>query len=46
MTDTQTIQPAPLDVHPVKRPIWQRISVVWLMPVLALSVSLGVAYSN
>ncbi|MDE0984380.1 MAG: MlaD family protein [Yoonia sp.] len=46
MTDTQTIQPAPLDVRPVKRPIWQRISVVWLVPVLALSVSLGVAYSN
>ena len=46
MTDTQTIQPAPLDVRPVKRPIWKRISVVWLVPVLALSVSLGVAYSN
>ena len=46
MTDTQTVQPAPLDVRPVKRPIWQRISVVWLVPVLALSVSLGVAYSN
>jgi paraquat-inducible protein B len=46
MTDTPTIQPAPLDVRPVKRPIWQRISVVWLVPVLALAVSLGVAYSS
>ncbi|MCO4849194.1 MAG: MCE family protein [Yoonia sp.] len=46
MTDNQTIQPAPLDVRPVKRPIWQRISVVWLVPVLALVVSLGVAYSS
>ncbi len=46
MTDTQTIQHAPLDVRPVKRPIWQHISVFWLVPVLALSVSLGVAYSN
>ncbi len=46
MTDNQTIQPAPLDVRPVKRPIWQRISVVWLVPVLALSVSLSVAYSS
>ncbi|MFT5630070.1 MAG: paraquat-inducible protein B [Gammaproteobacteria bacterium] len=46
MTDNQTIQPVPLDVRPVKRPIWQRISVVWLVPVLALSVSLSVAYSS
>lgn len=46
MTDNQTIQPAPLDVRPLKRPIWQRISVVWLVPVLALCVSLGVAYAN
>jgi paraquat-inducible protein B len=45
MTDTPR-QPAPLDVRPVKRPLWQRISVVWLVPVLALAVSLGVAYSN
>ena len=38
--------PADMDVRPVKRPLWQRISLVWLVPVLALLISLGVAYNN
>ncbi len=46
MTDTNNPQPAPLDVRPVKRPLWQRVSVVWFVPILALIVSLAVAYSN
>ena len=46
MTQDQSPQPAPLDVRPTRRPLWQRISVVWLVPVLALLVSLGVAYQS
>ena len=37
---------ADFDVRPMKRPIWQRISFVWLVPMMALLVSLGVAYQN
>ncbi len=39
-------QAADFDLHPAKRPFWQRISVVWLVPALALIISLGVAYQN
>ena len=46
MTNNDTPQPAPLNVRAVKRPFWQRISIVWLVPVIALAVSLGVAYQN
>ena len=46
MTDTPPPMPASLDVRPVKRPFWQRVSLVWLVPILALAVSLSVAYSN
>lgn len=46
MTQDQSPQPAPLDVRPTRRPLWQRISVVWLVPFLALLVSLGVAYQS
>ena len=46
MTDAQTIQPASLDVRPIKRPLWQRISIVWLVPLLALCISIGVAFSS
>ncbi|SFR42639.1 paraquat-inducible protein B [Yoonia tamlensis] len=46
MTDTNPPRPARLDVRPVKRPIWQRFSLVWLAPVLALAVSLGAAWKN
>lgn len=46
MTQDQSSQPAPLDVRPTRRPLWQRISVVWLVPFLALLVSLGVAYQS
>ena len=44
MTQDQSPQPAPLDVRPTRRPLWQRISVVWLVPVLGLLVSLRWAY--
>lgn len=46
MTQDQSPQPAPLDVRPTRRPLWQRISIVWLVPFLALLVSLGVAYQS
>ncbi len=46
MTHDPSIQPASLDVRPVRRPIWQRVSLVWLVPVIALAVSLAVAYQN
>jgi len=34
MTNNDTPQPAPLNVRAVKRPFWQRISIVWLVPVI------------
>ncbi|MDO6591536.1 paraquat-inducible protein B [Loktanella sp. D2R18] len=46
MTDTNSPGPARLDVRPVKRPLWQRVSLVWLVPVLALAVSLWAAWKN
>ncbi|MFQ1699706.1 intermembrane transport protein PqiB [Loktanella agnita] len=46
MTDQQSTGPAPLDVRPVKQRIWQRLSLVWLVPVIALAVSLGAAWRN
>lgn len=36
--------PEPLALGPAKRPFWTKISIVWLVPVLALIVSLGVAW--
>lgn len=38
--------PAPLDVKPVKQPIWKRLSFVWFVPIIALGVSLGAAWQN
>ena len=46
MSDTQPTGPAPLDVRPAKQRIWRRLSLVWLVPVLALAVSLGAAWQN
>ncbi len=46
MSIEQNQAPADMDVRAVKRPFWQRISLVWLVPVLALILSLGVAYQN
>ena len=46
MSDTQPTGPAPLDVRPVKQRIWRRLSLVWLVPIVALAVSLGAAWQN
>jgi paraquat-inducible protein B len=35
-----------MDVTPAKRSFWRNLSVVWLVPVLALVVSLGVAWQS
>ncbi len=37
---------AQMDVTPIRRPLWQRVSLVWLVPVIALAVSLLVAWQN
>ncbi|SIT81045.1 paraquat-inducible protein B [Yoonia rosea] len=46
MSDPQTTGPAPLDVRPVKKKIWQRLSLVWLVPIMALAISLWAAWQN
>lgn len=46
MSDTDQTGPAPLDVRPVKQRIWRRLSLVWLVPVIALAVSLGAAWQS
>ncbi len=46
MTDTPAPRPAPLDVRPVKQPMWKRLSLVWLVPIAALSISLWAAWQN
>lgn len=43
MTDTR---PAELDVSPARRSPWRNLSLVWLVPILALAVSLGVAWQT
>ena len=38
--------PVPLDVRPVKQRMARRLSLVWLVPVLALAISLWAAWQN
>ncbi len=42
--DGETPRPARLDQSPPHRPLFSRISVVWIVPILALIISLGVAW--
>jgi len=44
MTDTPT--PAQMDVRPAKQGALRRLSLIWIVPLLALLISLGVAYQN
>ncbi|MEJ6402436.1 PqiB family protein [Yoonia sp. 2307UL14-13] len=44
MSDQGPTGPARLDVRPVKQPIWRRLSLVWLVPVIALVASLYTAW--
>ena len=46
MTDTPEPGPAKLDTSKAPRPIWSRLSVVWIVPLLALVVTLGVAFKT
>ncbi|MDF1619873.1 intermembrane transport protein PqiB [Pseudothioclava nitratireducens] len=44
MNDTP--QPAELHTTPAPPPIWSRVSVIWLVPLIALAVTLGVAWKS
>ncbi|MEJ8561025.1 MlaD family protein [Yoonia sp. GPGPB17] len=46
MSDPNDTGPAPFDVRPVKRRIWQRLSLVWLVPLFALGISLWAAWQS
>ncbi len=46
MSDQNPIGAAPLDVRPIKKRVWQRLSLVWLVPIIALGVSLWAAWQN
>ena len=40
------VTPPEPEIRPARPAFWQRLSVVWLVPVLALAISLGVAWQN
>lgn len=44
MTETPT--PAALDVQQGKPSLWSRLSFIWIVPFLALAITLGVAYQS
>jgi len=44
MTDSPT--PAELDIEPRRRSPWRNLSLVWLVPILAILISLGVAWKS
>lgn len=46
MSDPNETGPAAFDVRPVKRRIWQRLSLVWLVPLVALGISLWAAWQS
>ena len=46
MANSASSGPADLDIRPVKRPLWQRLSLVWLIPIAALAVSLFTTWQN
>ncbi|SHI32829.1 MlaD family protein [Wenxinia saemankumensis] len=45
MSDETTLPPR-ATVEPRRRSLWQRISIVWLVPLAALVIALGVAWQN
>lgn len=46
MTERPNPGAASLDVRPAKQRLWRRLSLVWLVPILALAISLGAAWQN
>jgi len=45
VTDTDTPPPEPT-LKPAKRPLWDRISIVWIVPFLALAVVIAIAWQS
>ncbi len=43
---TQDPRPAALVKTPAQNPIWTRLSVIWLVPLVALAITLGVAWKS
>ena len=41
-----TPEPAEMQIDPQRRSFWRNLSVIWLVPVLALAVSLGIAWQS
>ncbi|GGE11345.1 paraquat-inducible protein B [Gemmobacter megaterium] len=39
-------QPPDMDIQPARRSFWRNLSPVWLVPVLAVAVSLGIAWRS
>lgn len=46
MSEQTPTGPAPFDVRSVKKPIWQRLSIVWFVPLVALAISLWAAWQS
>ena len=46
MTDLPPDGPADFDIRPVNRRIWQRLSLVWFVPLIALAISLWAAWQS
>ena len=46
MTEKPDPGPANLKTSAAKRPIWSRLSIIWVVPLLALVVTLGVAWKS
>lgn len=46
MTDTPPSGPAPMNIRPAKTPVKQRLALVWIVPLIALAVSLGAAWQS
>lgn len=46
MSDTEPTGAAPLDIRPIKQRVWRRVSLVWLVPLIALAMSLWAAWQS
>ncbi|MCR8827894.1 PqiB family protein [Pseudosulfitobacter koreensis] len=46
MSDPRTPTPENIPVHEGRPSIWERISFIWLIPIVALVVALGAAWNN
>lgn len=43
---TDELRPADLETSPAPNPIWTRLSVIWLVPLVALAITLGIAWQS